>query len=183
MVRRDRPLGNYDAAMRLCLPLLLCATLARAEPDCQPGPEAAQAALNALRARSQQCGERLWPAAAGLRPNTVLAGSARSYALELAARDRIDHIGAAGSSLRARLHEAGYVMRLSGENLAGGPETLAQALAQWLASPAHCANLMGAEFQEFGLACVTGPGRFQHYWVLHVAAPAGPLRSSPDRSP
>lgn len=171
--------------MRACLLLFLTASVAAGEPGCQPDSGVAQAALNAVRARARACGERLWPAAAALRPNAVLAGSARRYAQELAARDRIDHTGAAGSSLRTRLHEAGYVMRESGENLAGGPESLGEALAQWLASPAHCENLMGPDFQDFGLACVSGPGRFQRYWVLHVAAPAAaqPLRSSPDQSP
>lgn len=154
------------------LPLLLTACAAGAEPGCQPDADAARAALNAVRARAQACGERTWPAVPSLRENPVLAASARRYALELAARDRVDHVGAAGDSLRARLREAGYVMRVSGENLAGGPETVDEALAQWLASPAHCENLMLADFQEFGLACVTGPGRFQRYWVLHVAAPA-----------
>lgn len=154
------------------LPLLLTSCAVGADPGCQPAGDAAAAAINSLRARVQQCGERVWPAVAPLRENAVLAASARRYALELAARDRVDHIGAAGDSLRVRLREAGYVMRVSGENLAGGPETVDEALAQWLASPAHCENLMLADFQEFGLACVSGPGRFQRYWVLHVAAPA-----------
>lgn len=174
MVRSRGGLGNYDAAMRAGVLLLLSVAVASAEPDCQPGGDATLAALNAVRVRAQQCGERLWPAATALRPNAALAASARRYALELAARDRIDHLGAAGASLRTRLREAGYLMRVSGENLAGGPETLDEALAQWLGSPAHCENLMGAEFEEFGLACVAGPGHFQRYWVLHVAAPARP---------
>ena len=160
--------------MRALLPLLLgLAGLAPALADegCQPATEATHALLNAVRARAQQCGERVWPAARALSPSPLLAESARRYALELAARDRVDHIGAAGTSLRARLREAGYSMRVSGENLAGGPETLDEALAQWLDSPAHCENLMLAEFQEFGLACMNGPGRFKRYWVLHLAAP------------
>lgn len=163
--------------MRACfIPLLLTACSAGADPGCQPPGEATLAALNAVRARAQHCGARVWPAVMPLRENPVLAASAHRYAQELSARDRVDHIGAAGDSLRARLREAGYVMRVSGENLAGGPETLDEALAQWLASPAHCENLMLADFQEFGLACVTGPGRFQRYWVLHVAAPAAAPR-------
>lgn len=162
--------------MRLACLLLLTATAALAQTDCQPADEAARAALAALRAQPQRCGERLWPAVPALRESPVLAQTARRFAQELAARDRIEHVGAAGDSLRARLREAGYVMRLSAENLAGGPETLDEAMAQWLASPAHCENLMLAEVQEFGLACVTGPGRFQRYWVLHLAAPAAPPR-------
>jgi uncharacterized protein YkwD len=166
--------------MRRCCLLLLTLLLAlqpggiarAAEPGCQPPGEAVVAALNAVRASAQTCGRRVWPASAPLRENPLLALSAQRYAHELAARDRVDHIGAAGDTLRARLRAAGYVMRVSGENLAGGPETLDEALGQWLASPAHCDNLMLADFQEFGLACVTGPGRYQRYWVLHLAAPA-----------
>ncbi|MGQ3094166.1 MAG: CAP domain-containing protein [Roseateles sp.] len=157
--------------MRRCLPLLLSASLASAGAGCPPPADLAETALNMVRARAQQCGDRLWPAAAALRASAVLAESARRYARELAARDHIGHVGAAGTSLRTRLREVGYAMRSSGENLAGGPETLDEALALWLASPAHCENLMLADFQEFGLACVAGPGQFKHYWVLHLAAP------------
>ncbi|WP_422011616.1 CAP domain-containing protein [Roseateles sp.] len=158
--------------MRACLPLLLFASLAVAEPDCQPAGEAAQAALNTLRAQAQPCGGRVWPAVQALRASPQLAESAQRYARELAARDRVDHLGAAGASLRVRLREVGYAMRLAGENLAGGPDSLDEVLAQWLASPAHCENLMLADFQEFGLACVSGPGQLQRYWVLHLAQPA-----------
>ena len=169
--------------MRLCLPLLLVACTAGAQPDCQPAPEAVQAQLDAVRSSARACGERTWPAVATLRPNAVLAATARHYAQELAARERIDHVGAAGDSLRTRLRQGGYAMRLAGENLAGGPDGLDEALAQWLASPAHCENLMLADFQEYGLACVAGPGQWQRYWVLHLAAPLAPVRSSPGRSP
>ncbi len=159
-------------------------TPAAGQEGCQPVAEAALAALNALRAQPQACGDRVWPSVAALKASPVLAQSARTYALDLATRDRIDHLGAASGSLRTRLREAGYAMRVAGENLAGGPETLGDVIAEWLASPAHCENLMLADFQEFGLACVNGPGRFQRYWVLHLAAPAsGRPRSSPDRSP
>ena len=168
--------------MRMLLPLLLSLVACRPAwaAGCQPEPAVAVRALNALRAQSQVCGERVWPAAPALRWQAALADSTRRYALELSAHDRLDHVGAAGTTLRTRLHEAGYVMRVAGENLAAGPETLEEALAHWLASPAHCENLMAAEFQDVGVACMAGPGQFQRYWVLHLAVP---VRSSPDRSP
>ena len=169
--------------MRLCLPLLIVACAAGAQPDCQPAPEAVQAALDAVRSSARACGVRHWPAVPPLQPSAVLTATARHYAQELAARDRIDHIGAAGESLRTRLRQGGYAMRLAGENLAGGPDGVEEAMAQWLASPAHCENLMLADFQEYGLACVAGPGQLQRYWVLHLAAPLAPVRSSPGRSP
>jgi uncharacterized protein YkwD len=151
---------------------------AAADGACQPDLEAAVRALNALRAQPQVCGARAWPAAARLQWQATLGESARRYARELAAHDRLDHVGANGATLRTRLREAGYVMRVSGENLAGGPQTLDEVLALWLASPAHCENLMAADFEEFGLACVAGPGKLQRYWVLQLAAP---VRSSPGR--
>jgi len=168
--------------MRVLLPLLLGLLACRpaGADGCQPEPGAAVRALNALRAQGRACGERVWPAAPALRWQAVLADSARRYALELSVHDRFDHIGAGGKTLRTRLRESGYFMRVAGENLAGGPEVLEEALAQWLDSPTHCENLMAADFQEFGLACVNGTGLMQRYWVLHLATGA-PAKSSPDR--
>lgn len=155
------------------LPLLsLCLALSPAARGCQPDDESVMQRLNALRASAQTCGGRAWPAVPALRWQDTLAASARVHATDLAARDRLDHLSANGASLRQRLRDAGYAMRLAGENLAGGPETLDEALVQWLASPAHCENLMEARFEEIGLACVTGPGSLQRYWVLQLAAPA-----------
>jgi uncharacterized protein YkwD len=168
--------------MRLLLSLLMglaCMGAAAADGACMRDEALAVRALNALRAQAQTCGGRLWPAASALRWQATLGNSARRYAQELAAQDRLDHIGADGATLRTRLREAGYVMRMSGENLAGGPETLDEVLALWLASPAHCENLMAADFQEFGLACVSGPGRLQRYWVLQLASPVAPRPGAP----
>ncbi len=161
--------------------LLSLAGMAAAAPgaDCRPDAEAAARLLNAARGHAQLCGGHSWPAAKALRWQGLLAESSRRYALELAARDRLDHIGANGATLRTRLHEVGYVMRVSGENLAGGPESFDEALAHWLASPTHCENLMAADFEEFGLACVTGPGRLQRYWVLQMAAPQSSRPAEP----
>jgi uncharacterized protein YkwD len=156
---------------------------ARAEGTCQPDPAAAVRALNALRAQPQVCGGRTWPAASALQWQATLGESARRHAAELAGRDRLDHVSASGANQRTRLREMGYAMRASGENLAGGPETLDDVLALWLSSPAHCENLMAADFQEFGLACISGAGQLQRYWVLQLAAPASGFRSTPDRSP
>lgn len=167
--------------MRVLLFSLLAVAPAMLAAHCQPHPEAAMRALNAVRAQAQTCGERQFAAAPALRWHPTLGDSARRYAAELAARDRLDHVSASGAALRTRLREAGYLMRTSGENLAGGQETLEEVLAQWLVSPAHCENLMLADFQEFGLACAEGSGQLQRYWVLQLAAPAGTPRSSPGR--
>jgi uncharacterized protein YkwD len=141
---------------------------------CHPAPEITQAALNAVRQLAQRCGDRAFAPGSALQANPLLEASALRYAQELSARDRIDHVGQASTSLRARLRESGYAMQVAGENLAGGPETLDEALAVWIASPVHCENLMWPAFTEFGLACVRGTGKFQRYWVLHLAQPTHP---------
>lgn len=178
------------------LPALMLVALVSASGTqaCQPEAEQALAALNQLRAQARQCGTKSWAAAAPLRWNPVLAESAQRYARELAQRDRIDHVGESASSLRARLREVGYVMKVAGENLAGGPESLDEAVATWAASPTHCENLMWPSYTEAALACVTGPGKLQRYWVLHLAEPVqvgfvfppiniARARSSPDQLP
>lgn len=166
--------------MRMLILLWLGLAGATAGADCQPAAADVERSLNALRAQARVCGERSLPAAPALRWQVLLAAAAQRHAQDLAARDRLDHLSADGASLRMRLRAAGYAMRLAGENLAGGAATLDEALAQWLASPAHCENLMLAEVQEVGLACVTGPGQLQRYWVLQVAAPA---RARPNALP
>ncbi|MBW8846990.1 MAG: hypothetical protein JF607_18650 [Burkholderiales bacterium] len=166
--------------------LCLWADLAVSGPGCQPAHDEALRAINQLRSEPRVCGPAAAPAAVALAWDERLATVAAHHAQELAGRDRLDHVGASGATLRTRLRGAGYLMRVAGENLAGGPETLEKALAQWLASPAHCENLMGPEFQQVGLACVAGPGLLQRYWVLELAAPAAARaspRSNPDQSP
>ncbi|HLO94381.1 MAG TPA: CAP domain-containing protein, partial [Burkholderiaceae bacterium] len=63
-------------------------------------------------------------------------------------------------------------LRAVGENLAAGPLGLDEAFALWTSSEAHCSNLMRPDFEELGLACVAGSGRYERFWVLHLAAPA-----------
>lgn len=142
---------------------------AMAQP-CQPGPaiEEALRRLNALRAGARSCVAAM-PAAAPLRWDTRLAASAQAYAEELARRDALSHEGQQARSLRERLRAAGYRMRLGGENLAAGPSNVEEALAQWLTSPAHCENLMAAEFEHMGLGCAQAAGGvYGRYWVLHL---------------
>jgi len=166
----------------LALQLLLgagCAAAVAAAPDggsgaCPDGLEAEEVLrkLNALRASARSCGTLALPAAATLRWDARLVASSQRYAQELARRDSLSHEGQQSRSLRERLSGAGYRMRLAGENLAAGPETLDEALAQWLSSPDHCDNLMAADFEDVGLACVAAGGRYERFWVLHLGRSA-----------
>jgi uncharacterized protein YkwD len=47
---------------------------------------------------------------------------------------------------------AGYRWSLVGENIASGVGSAREAVADWLASPHHCANIMTAGFRQMGVA-------------------------------
>jgi len=145
------------------------------DPDCQPEAlrEAAQTLANALRAQAQQCGSTLMRPAPALQWNERLAASALAFARELAERKILSHEGRAAPTLRDRMRQTGYRMRMSGENLAAGPDQLDEVFALWLHSPAHCSNLMQAEFEEMGLACAPSKSPYGRFWVLHLGAPMG----------
>lgn len=67
--------------------------------------------------------------------------------------------------------EAGLKTRLTGDNIAFGPECAEEVVAGWLASPRHCENIMDSRFQDIGVGLATGPGRGRIYWVQTFGAP------------
>lgn len=161
----------------LACSLLLCALLAgTAAMACLPDADATLVVLNTVRTRAQSCA----PATRPLQWDDRLASSAQRYAEELARRGTLSHQGEGAGSLLDRLKAVGYPLRRAGENLAAGQDDLADVLAQWLTSRAHCENLMQAEFRDVGLACVNGPGGpewYQTYWVLHLGVrPSDPAQ-------
>lgn len=127
--------------------------------------------VNAFRAQPRRCGSQWFEAAGPVRWNGQLQTSAQRFAVELSERDTVSHEGREDRSLRDRLNHSGYHMRLGGENLSAGLATLPEVLSQWSASPAHCDNLMDKRYEEVGLACVSGPGQYGYYWVLHLGVP------------
>ncbi|MDT9000901.1 CAP domain-containing protein [Paucibacter sp. APW11] len=168
-----------SALLALCL--LVPAAFGETEPAASvpqpvaPGcpalaPEAVLATLNAVRAMPRQCGPRAFAAAAALRWSAQLAESAGRHVQQLAARNTLSHRGQQAESLRQRLRESGYRLRLGGENLAAGPADADEALAQWLLSPEHCANLMAPAYEEAALACAANNGEYGRFWVLHLGA-------------
>ena len=64
----------------------------------------------------------------------------------------------------------GYRPRLTGENIAFGPESVEEVVAGWLASPGHCANIMDPRFREMGVAVALGRKRGHFYWVQDLGA-------------
>jgi uncharacterized protein YkwD len=142
---------------------------------CRP-PAAITAGMTALinraRASARRCGTRTFPAAPPVRRQPTLTDAAWRHSAYMAAANRLDHHGRGGSTVADRVRQAGYRWRAVGENVAGGVQTTAAAVAGWLDSPGHCANLMEAEFTEVGAACAVNPdSRYKTYWTLVLAAP------------
>ena len=102
----------------------------------------------------------------------VLFGSGLEAAYDSGALDTGDYLRRLdGSEPRDRVRRAGYESRLTGENIALGPESAEEVVAGWLDSPGHCANIMDARFQDIGVGVATGRGRGQIYWVQNFGVP------------
>ena len=87
----------------------------------------------------------------------------------MARRGYFEHEGHDGSQPRDRVRRAGYRSRLTGENIAFGPESAEEVVAGWLDSPGHCANIMDARFRDIGVGIATRGKRV--YWVQNFGAP------------
>ncbi len=157
----------------------LAATIAVAQPaadlEACDEPLAAQDVverLNALRRVAAPCMQGQ-ASATTLTWESRLAASAQEQAVDLALNERLSHVDARQRGFGARLRSVGYAAAGAGENLAAGQTNLDDALAAWLASPSHCANLMQPQFSDVGLACVQRRGsRFERYWVVQLGVPA-----------
>ena len=107
-----------------------------------------------------------------LRYNSHLEAAARLQADLMARKDRLSHD--LGVTLRERVTEAGYDGAV-GENVAGGQQTLEQAIQGWLASPGHRDTLLSTKFTEFGLAVARVPAghksRYGTYWAFIAGGP------------
>src|SRR5205814_1609207 len=82
---------------------------------------------------------------------------AAQYARDMATYGYMDHTGRDGSSPEERITRSGYRWRETGENLASGIMRPEDAVAGWLRSPEHCANLMDPAFRHMGVAYAVNP--------------------------
>jgi uncharacterized protein YkwD len=124
-------------------------------------------AVNAARATERMCGARYFPAAGPVTWNDELAKAALAHSQDMALHHFFQHTGSDGSAVSDRATRAGYVWRRVGENIASGQASPDDAVAGWLDSPGHCANIMAPGFTEMGAAYFVNPdsksGRV--YWT------------------
>lgn len=127
--------------------------------------------VNEARSSGRRCGSERFAAAPPLNPVRRLNEAAGDHARDMARRKYFDHAGRDGSQPKDRVRRAGYQSRLTGENIAYGPESAEEVVAGWLASPGHCANIMEPRFQDIGVGLAIGRKRGQIYWVQTFGAP------------
>lgn len=127
--------------------------------------------VNAARSHGRKCGRERFPAAPPLSVSRDLNDAATDHARDMARKKYFEHRGRDGSQPKDRVLRAGYQSRLTGENIALGPESAEEAVAGWLDSPGHCANIMDARFEDIGVGVASGRGRGQIYWVQNFGLP------------
>lgn len=128
------------------------------------------ALVNEARSHERTCGSEEFAARGPLRLNAKLSRAARLHAVDMATHDFFEHTGSNGSTLADRVNAQKYLWSRLGENIAAGQDSPEEVMADWLASPGHCANIMGP-FTELGAGYTTGDTRYGTYWVQDFGTP------------
>lgn len=128
--------------------------------------------VNQARATPRRCGDKAFKAARPVRWNDLLAEAARLHAEEMARNSYFSHRGRDGSDPAQRVKRAGYIYGATGENIAAGQMKPEDAVASWIRSPVHCANLMNPAYTEMGAAfAVDRKSEMGVYWAQEFGAP------------
>lgn len=104
--------------------------------------------------------------------NNELSNSAQTYAQYMADKNFFSHNGPNGSTFISRNKSAGYYPYYTlGENIAAGQHTPQQAMAAWMNSSGHRANILNPDYKEIGVGYVYKTGtKYNHYWVQELGA-------------
>ncbi|WP_275626767.1 CAP domain-containing protein [Pseudomonas sp. 273] len=130
------------------------------------------AEVNAARSRARLCGGRRFAAARPLSWSPALGAAAQAHSRAMARGNYFAHRDPDGDTPADRARAAGYRGRQIGENIAAGQGSTSQAMASWLASPGHCANLMNPMFTQVGAAYASEARSDQGvYWTMLFGAP------------
>ena len=127
---------------------------------------------NQARSHGRTCGWRRFPPAPPLSLASALTRAAQAHSQDMALHDFFSHTGSDGSSPGERVTREGYRWSAVGENIASGVSTPREVVADWLASPHHCANIMTAGFRQMGVAfAVNRESRKVIYWTEDFGTP------------
>jgi uncharacterized protein YkwD len=90
----------------------------------------------------------------GVTPDARLREAALRHTRDMAAANRLSHLGSDGSSPTDRIVQAGFFGPYSGENVAQGYHTAKDVMAAWMASPDHRANIVNCRYALIGVGYV-----------------------------
>ena len=128
--------------------------------------------VNQHRAAGVDCGAGgTKPPAPPLALEPRLHCAARVHSADMSERAYFDHVNPDGEDPFDRMAKAGYAFLQAGENIAGGPDAAAAAVAGWLKSPGHCANMMDPGYTEIGVGFYEGSGPYTYYWTQTFGRP------------
>ncbi len=99
-----------------------------------------------------------------LQASAMLMTAAQAHAEDMARHDKMDHQGTDGSQATERIRREGYAAAGSGENVAAGFRSVDQAVAGWMTSKGHRANILG-HFNEIGVGLARG-AKGMPYWCV-----------------
>lgn len=127
---------------------------------------------NAARAHGRTCGQRYFPPAPPLTLAPALTRAARAHSRDMALHRFFSHTGSDGSNPGERVTRAGYRWSEVGENIETRAATPREAVAAWLRSPPHCANIMTAGFRQLGVGfAINRDSNAVIYWTEDFGTP------------
>lgn len=100
--------------------------------------------------------------------NDALMSIAQAHSQDMATHDFFEHDGSDGRTPFQRMQDAGYRYRRAAENIAAGVKRPADAVALWMKSPPHRANILDCALRETGIGYVDDPGdplKYGSYWT------------------
>lgn len=156
--------------MRVLALVLALMALVLAGPSQAADPRLEQAVLhevNAFRARAGR---------PPLRLDARLSRAAMGHSIDMLRWNQMSHHGSDGSDPGARIARAGYRWRGYRENVGVGYMDVRAAVAGWINSPEHRANLLADDVSQAGVGLAYGPGMIagnmpRYFWTLVLAAP------------
>jgi uncharacterized protein YkwD len=127
--------------------------------------------VNAVRDQGRDCGRERFQPVPPLKLSPELITAASGHASDMARNASLAHTGSDGSTANERIARTGYALGASGENVAAGQHNVESVVAAWLASPGHCATLMGPHYKEMGVAFALAPpdANLAIYWTQVLA--------------
>lgn len=98
--------------------------------------------------------------------NVELGMAAQAHSQDMATYNYFSHTGRSGSSFVDRARAAGYPFQPSGEILAAGQSTPADAVRAWMNSAGHRAIILACANDDVGVGMREGPNStYRYYWT------------------